>query len=45
MNKEEKITVENVNTPGQTTSVNAAKYTTMRKTLLPVLPFEKPGLT
>lgn len=45
MNKEEKITVENVNTPGRTTSVNAAKYTAMRKTLLPVLPFEKPGLT
>jgi hypothetical protein len=45
MNKEEKITVENLNTSGRTTSVNAAKYTAMRKTLLPILPFEKPGST
>lgn len=45
MDKEEKITVENVNTPGRTTSVNAAKYTAMRKALLSILPFEKPGLT
>lgn len=43
--KPEKITVENINTPGRTTNVNAAKYLAMRKALLSVLPFEKPGLT
>jgi hypothetical protein len=42
---EEKITVENVNTPGRTTREDAAKYTAMRKALLSVLPSEKPGLT
>lgn len=43
--KEDKITIENINTPGLTTRVNAAKYKAMRKALLSVLPFENPGLT
>jgi len=43
--KPEKITVENINTPGRTTNVNSAKYSAMRKALLSALPFEKPGLT
>jgi hypothetical protein len=43
--KPEKIAVENINTPGRTTNVDAAKYTAMRKALLSALPFEKPGLT
>jgi hypothetical protein len=42
---EEKITVENVNTPGRTSRVNAVKFTAMRKALLSALPSEKPGLT
>lgn len=45
MKKIEKITVENVNTLGRTTRVNAFKYSAMRKALLSILPCEKPGLT
>jgi hypothetical protein len=43
--QDDKITIENINTPGRTTRVNASKYTAMRKALLSALPFEKPGLT
>lgn len=42
---EEKITVENVNVPGRTSRVNAAKYQAMRQAMLRVLPRDKPGLT
>lgn len=42
--KPEKITVENINTPGRTTNVDAGKYAAMRKALISALPFEKPGL-
>ena len=41
----EKIEVENVNCPGQTSRVNAEKYHAMRKVLLSILPPEAPGLT
>jgi hypothetical protein len=43
--QDDKITIENINTPGRTTRVNANKYLAMRKALLSALPFEKPGLT
>lgn len=42
---DDKITVENVNTPGRTSRVNAAKYGAMKEVLLRVLPNKKPGLT
>jgi hypothetical protein len=40
-----RITVENVNVPGRTTKVNAAKYRAMHQALMQVLPTEAPGLT
>jgi hypothetical protein len=39
------MTVANVNVPGRTTSVNAAKYRAMHQALAQVLPLEAPGLT
>lgn len=42
---DDKITVENVNTPGRTSRVNAAKYGAMKEVLLRVLPNKEPGLT
>ena len=39
------IEVENVNTPGRFSNVNAEKYEAMREALLKVLPKEPPGLT
>jgi len=41
---EEKIEVENINTPGKTTRVGRAKYENMAKALLAVLPSEPPGM-
>lgn len=43
--KDDKIIVENVNVPGQTTRVNAAKYGAMKQALVRVLPHQAPGLT
>lgn len=40
-----RITIENVNHPGQTQTVDAAKYEAMRAALLAVLPAGPPGLT
>lgn len=40
-----KVVVENVNHPGQTSNVNADKYEDMKKALLKVLPKKAPGLT
>ncbi|MEJ2210994.1 MAG: hypothetical protein P8129_18415 [Anaerolineae bacterium] len=40
-----KITVENVNVPGRTSRVNAAKYGAMKEAMLEVLPASEPGLT
>ncbi|MEM1098393.1 MAG: hypothetical protein AAGH92_06340 [Planctomycetota bacterium] len=45
MAKAEQVEVENVNVPGQTSRVNAAKYHAMRDVLLHVLPEQAPGLT
>ncbi|HCQ64260.1 MAG TPA: hypothetical protein DIU07_03375 [Rhodobacteraceae bacterium] len=42
---DDKVTVENVNTPGKTGRVNAAKYHAMRDAMLAVLPETAPGLT
>lgn len=41
----ERIEVENINVPGKTTRVNAAKYRAMRKAYMKVLPQGCPGLT
>ena len=41
---EQKIGIENINTPGRTTRVNRAKYEAMRTALLSVLPDAEPGL-
>jgi hypothetical protein len=43
--KDAKITVENVNVPGKTSRVNAAKYKAMKQAMLQVLPIGEPGLT
>jgi hypothetical protein len=42
---DDKITVENVNVPGKTSRVNAAKYQAMKQAMLQVLPNVEPGLT
>jgi hypothetical protein len=42
---DDRITVENVNTPGRTERVNRAKYQAMHSAMLAVLPKEPPGLT
>jgi len=39
------VTVENVNVPGYTARVNAAKYVVMRGALLRILPRRAPGVT
>ncbi len=41
---EEKIEIENINTPGRTERVNRAKYEAMRDALLAILPDTAPGL-
>ena len=40
-----RVTVENVNVPGYTVKVDAAKYEAMREAILVVLPRTAPGLT
>ncbi len=45
MASREKVVVENVNVPGKTTNVDAAKYGAMKDALLRVLPATEPGLT
>jgi hypothetical protein len=40
-----KIVVQNVNVPGKTSRVNAAKYHAMRRAMLRILPRQEPGLT
>jgi len=40
-----KVVVQNVNVPGYTTRVDAAKYAAMRAAMLKVLPRKAPGLT
>ena len=41
----EKIEVENVNTPGQTSRVDKAKYEAMKAAMLAILPKSSPGMT
>jgi len=41
---DDKIEIENVNSPGRTERVNRAKYEAMRDALLAVLPDEPPGM-
>lgn len=41
----EKVEIENVNIPGSTSRVDAAKYQAMRDAVLSVLPSTAPGLT
>jgi hypothetical protein len=41
----DRITIENVNHPGQTTTVDARMYEAMRSALVEVLPSGAPGLT
>lgn len=41
----DKIEVENINTPGVTTRVDAAKYTAMRAAMMQVIPHNAPGDT
>jgi len=43
--KEETINIENINVPGKTTRVNAAKYQAMRSALLKVIPENGEGVT
>ena len=43
--KEEKIIVENVNVPGNTTQVSKAMYDAMQHAMWKVLPTKPPGLT
>ena len=40
-----RIAIQNVNVPGRSTRVDAAKYEAMRSALLKVLPAKPPGLT
>ena len=41
---DDKIEVENVNTPGRTTRLDRGKYEAMRTALVAVLPSEPPGM-
>lgn len=41
----DKVVVENVNVPGQTTRLDATKYAAMKTALLEILPSKPPGLT
>jgi len=43
--KDDKITIENIASPGHTYRVNREKYAAMRDALMQVLPAEPPGLT
>jgi hypothetical protein len=40
-----KVAMENVNTPGRSTRVDADKYAAMRSAILAVLPKTSPGMT
>lgn len=44
-NAVERVVVENINTPGRTSRVNAVMYRAMRQAMLQVLPYTEPGLT
>lgn len=42
---DDKIEIENINTPGRTVRVNRAKFEAILKAMLAVLPDQPPGLT
>ncbi|MEJ6477457.1 MAG: hypothetical protein QNL92_02105 [Octadecabacter sp.] len=42
---DDKVTVQNVNQPGTTTRVDAAKYTAMKDAMLATLTRDAPGMT
>ncbi|MGJ3261769.1 MAG: DUF6958 family protein [Salinarimonas sp.] len=42
---DDRIEIENINSPGRTERVNRAKYESMRHALLSVLPDAAPGMT
>ena len=43
--RSDKITIENIASPGQTYRVDRAKYEAMQDALMGILPTEPPGLT
>lgn len=43
--KDDKLTIENIASPGHTYRVNREKYDAMRAALMAVLPTEPPGMT
>jgi hypothetical protein len=43
--RDDKIAVENVNVPGKTYRVNAAKYQAIKQAMLEALPKSEPGMT
>jgi hypothetical protein len=43
--KDDKITIENIASPGHTYRVDRAKYEAMRAALMAILPAEPPGIT
>lgn len=43
--RSEKITIENIASPGHTYRVDRAKYEAMQEALMGILPTEPPGLT
>ncbi len=43
--RDERVVVENVMSPGRTITIDAKKYTAMKRALLKVLPKKAPGLT
>lgn len=45
MSDDGKIVVENVNTPGRTTRLDAAKFRAMKQAMLACMPKSAPGLT
>jgi hypothetical protein len=44
-NDDDKITIENINTPGRVERVDRAKYLAMKEALISVLPRTSPGMT
>lgn len=45
MPADDKVVVENINTPGKTSRVDRVKYEDMRAAYLAILPSQAPGLT
>jgi hypothetical protein len=43
--RDDKISIENINSPGRTERVDRAKYMAMREALIAALPTDRPGLS